>query len=85
MTKITILSAVLLTLSAGAAAADQSGPDWMSADAVIKILNNEGYSTVTELEADDGHWEADVSKDGKVYEVHIDPRTGKLTKVEPKK
>jgi hypothetical protein len=85
MTKITILSVALLTLSAGAAVADQPGPDWMSADAVTKILNNEGYSAVTELEADDGHWEADVSKDGKVYEVHIDPRTGKLTKVEPKK
>lgn len=85
MMKSSILGAALLTLSTGVAVADQPGPDWLSMDAVIKILNNEGYSVVTELEADDGHWEADASKDGKVYEIHIEPKTGKLIKVEPKK
>ena len=85
MMKSTALGAVLLALSAGVAVADQPGPDWISGEAIIKILNNEGYSVVTEPEADDGHWEADASKDGKVYEVHLDPKTGKLTKVEPKK
>ncbi|WP_458760388.1 PepSY domain-containing protein [Afipia sp. TerB] len=84
MMRSAIVGAALLALSASFAAADQPGPDWLSMDAVIKILNNEGYSVVTELEADDGHWEADASKDGKVYEIHIDPKTGKLTKVEPK-
>jgi len=85
MMKSSILGAALLALSTGVAVADQPGPDWLSMDAVIKILNNEGYSVVTELEADDGHWEADASKDGKVYEIHIEPKTGKLIKVEPKK
>lgn len=85
MMKATVLGLVLLALSAGVTFADQPGPDWISVEAVIKLLNNEGYSVVTEPEADDGHWEADVSKDGKVYEIHLDPKTGKLTKVEPKK
>lgn len=85
MMKSIIFGAALFALSAGAAVADQPGPGWLSMDAVIKILNNEGYSVVTELEADDGHWEADASKDGKVYEVHIEPKTGTLIKVEPKK
>jgi hypothetical protein len=85
MMKAAIFGTALIALSAGVAVADQPGPDWMSADAVLKILNNEGYSAVTELEADDGHWEADATKDGKVYELHIDPKTGKLTKVELKK
>jgi hypothetical protein len=85
MMKAAIFGTALIALSAGVAVADQPGPDWMSADAVLKILNNEGYSAVTELEADDGHWEADATKDGKVYELHIDPTTGKLTKVELKK
>lgn len=85
MMKSSIFGAALLALSTGVAVADQPGPDWISADAVIKILNNEGYSIVTELEADDGHWEADASKDGKVYEIHLDPKSGKLIKVELKK
>ncbi|KQW22454.1 peptidase [Afipia sp. Root123D2] len=85
MMKAAIFGTALIALSAGVAVSDQPGPDWMSADAVLKILNNEGYSAVTELEADDGHWEADATKDGKVYELHIDPKTGKLTKVELKK
>jgi hypothetical protein len=85
MMKAAIFGTALIALSAGVAVADQPGPDWMSADAVLKILNNEGYSAVTELEADDGHWEADATKDGKVYELHIDPKTGKLIKVELKK
>lgn len=83
--KSSIFGAALLALSTGVAVADQPGPNWLSMDAVIKILNNEGYSVVTELEADDGHWEADASKDGKVYEIHIEPKTGKVIKVEPKK
>jgi hypothetical protein len=85
MVRSVIIGAALVALSASVAVADQPGSDWLSADAVIKILNNEGYSIVTELEADDGYWEADASKDGKVYQIHIEPKTGKLIKVEPKK
>ena len=85
MMKAAILGTALFALSAGTAFAGQPGPDWIKADEVMKILNNEGYSAVTELEADDdGHWEADASKDGKVYEIHIDPKTGKLTEIKPK-
>lgn len=84
MMKSIVFGVALLALLAGAAVAEQPGPGWLSMDVVIKILNNEGYSVVTELEADDGHWEADASKDGKVYKIHIEPKTGKLIKVEPK-
>ena len=53
--------------------------------ALLRFSKPTMSAAVTELEADDGHWEADATKDGKVYELHIDPKTGKLTKVELKK
>jgi len=34
---------------------------------------------VTEIEADDGRWEAKGVKNGQTYEFHIDPRTGALS------
>ncbi|WP_345946453.1 PepSY domain-containing protein [Bradyrhizobium sp. 176] len=42
-------------------------------------LMQSGYSQVTKLEADDGHWEGEGIKGGKKMEFHADPRTGQIT------
>ncbi|MBN9049815.1 MAG: PepSY domain-containing protein [Rhizobiales bacterium] len=72
--------AALLMMSAGVALADQPGPDWMSVEQAKAALKQHGYTNVTTIEADDGHYEGVGVKNGQVYEFHLDPRSGKLTK-----
>ena len=39
-----------------------------------------GYTSITELEADDGRWEGEGMKNGVKMEFHVDPKTGVITK-----
>jgi hypothetical protein len=78
--------AVMAVLGLGGAALakkEQPGPDWMPADQVKQKLMDAGYSSITELEADDGHWEGEGLKNGVKMEFHVDPRTGAITKEQP--
>ncbi|OED50003.1 PepSY domain-containing protein [Leisingera sp. S232] len=62
--------ALALTLPAAAAVASSSA---ISPDAEAKIrsmLTGQGYD-VTEVEAEDGMFEAEATKDGKDYEFHL--------------
>jgi hypothetical protein len=52
-----VLGGVLSVASLNFGLADQPGPDWMPAQHVIAKALNSGYTTVTELKADDGRWE----------------------------
>ena len=67
---------------AGSASADQPGSDWMTKEQVMQKLSTAGYTNITGLEADDGHWEGKGTKNGKIMEFHVDPHTGALTKEE---
>lgn len=73
------LSASTLSL----AKADEAGPDWISAKQVIKIAKQAGYSRISELEADDGHWEGEGIKNGRKMEFHADAKTGEILSEEP--
>jgi hypothetical protein len=64
---------------------DRPGADWISAEQVKQKLTDAGYTSITELEADDGHWEGEGMKNGVKMEFHVDPRTGVLTKEKPDK
>ncbi len=67
----------------GVALADQPGADWMTKEAVKTQMQSEGYSAIV-MGADDGHWEGEAVKDGRIVEFHADAHTGKITKSEPK-
>ncbi|WP_338011776.1 PepSY domain-containing protein [Methylobacterium sp. Leaf399] len=67
---------VLAAVASGGALADQPGPDWMTADAVKRQMLSSGYSEVTKLEADDGHWDGEGIKDGRKMKFELDPKTG---------
>ena len=41
------------------AKSDKPSADWMPAEQVKQKLMDAGYSSITELEADDGHWEGE--------------------------
>jgi hypothetical protein len=78
-----IAAAGLLVGGAAGAWADQPGRDWMSKDAVKQQMERQGYSGIL-MEADDGHWEGEAIKDGRIVEFHADAHTGKITKSKPK-
>jgi hypothetical protein len=78
--RTTILAAAVLAVGAGAALADQPGADWITKEQVMQKLTAAGYTNVTGLEADDGHWEGKCVKNGKIMEFHVDPKSGALTK-----
>lgn len=83
--KTALMLAALLLASAGVAFADQAGPDWMSTEQAKAALKQHGYTNVTTIEADDGHYEGVGVKNGQVYEFHLDPHSGKLTKDQVKR
>ncbi len=72
-----------ICLVATPAYADQPGRGWISQAKLGSALAEQGYR-MTKVEADDGHWEGEMTKRGALYEFHADPRSGKLTSVKPK-
>lgn len=83
--KITVYAVCLaaLALPSLASASDRPGADWMQKPALKQQMQNEGYSAIV-VGADDGHWEGEAVKDGRIVEFHADARTGKITKSQPK-
>jgi hypothetical protein len=78
-TDIAIATVLALAASSAALARDQPGADWISKDAAIAKVKALGYDAVR-LEADDGHWEGEATKQGQFYDIHVDPHSGALTK-----
>ncbi|BCM82751.1 peptidase [Methylobacterium indicum] len=80
MTKLTIpaLAALILAGSSAGALADKVGADWMPIGQVIQKVEAAGYTQISEIEADDGHWEGEGMKDGKPMKFKADPRTGAI-------
>lgn len=81
--KIAIVAAAFTGLLAAPAFADRPGPGWVSQAALTRMVAKQGYR-ITKVEADEGHWEGEMIRAGKIYEFHADPRTGRLTKAELK-
>lgn len=77
-----LIAAAALIASTGMTLADQPGTDWITQEQVTQKLTAAGYTNITGLKADDGHWEGKGVKNGKIMEFHVDPRSGALTKEE---
>lgn len=65
--------------------ADQPGPDWMPREQIMKKLMEAGYTEISELEADDGHWEGEGVKGGRRVEFHVDANSGAILVEKPEK
>ncbi|MBB5047803.1 putative aspartyl protease [Rhodopseudomonas rhenobacensis] len=79
----TMVAGLIAAGAATAARADQPGADWMPAEQVRQKLMQAGYSQITQLKADDGHWEGEGVKNGQKMDFHADPKTGAITKEKP--
>jgi Peptidase propeptide and YPEB domain len=74
----TVAALVLaMTGSQAALAHDHPGADWISKDVAIAKVKALGYDAVR-LEADDGHWDGEATKNGQFFDIHVDPHTGAL-------
>lgn len=76
-------STIVCALVAGAslhgiALAAQPGPDWMPLDKVKEKLMSSGYTSIIKIDADDGHWDGEGIKNGKLMEFDLDPKTGEV-------
>lgn len=75
-----LVSACLAFASSAALAGDKPPTDIKPLSEIVKKLEQMGYTQISEIEFDDGQWEVDVYHDGKKRDVHVDPRTGEITK-----
>ncbi|SAL51944.1 hypothetical protein AWB71_02834 [Caballeronia peredens] len=81
--KLRAFVATVILAGASVAYADTPGSDWMPKEQAIQKLGKQGYAK-SYLKADDGHWEGEATKGGRIYELHVDPHSGEITKSEPK-
>lgn len=84
MNRFILFIASAALFSTTAAFADKAGADWMPKEKVVQKLAAHGLTGVSGMDADDGHWEGDAIRNGKIVEFHADAHTGKLINVKPK-
>ena len=77
-----VLLAAAMALPAGPAKATASVGDYVGKTPaeIAASLERQGYQ-VEEFETERGFFEVEASIDGKRYEIHVDPRTGKVAKI----
>jgi hypothetical protein len=70
--------ALILFAASGMARAEVPGADWLTPAQTKQALKSAGYSEITKLEADDGHWDGEGIKDGRRMRFDADPKTGAI-------
>lgn len=78
MLKISAIALFALGMSSPAVA-DRPGTDWIDIERVARIAKDAGYTRISKIEADDGRWEVEASKDGQRFEFNVDPRSGAIS------
>jgi len=74
-----VLYAMVALLIAAPVLANDHKARGPAADEVRGILNAAGYTTVRDLELDDGLWEGEVQHDdGRWYDIHVVPDSGEI-------
>lgn len=89
MRKLLTLAVFGLTLAAGYSLASNPGmgstaprDQWLPLGKIQRTLRSDGYE-VREIEVDDGYYEVKaIDPDGQRVEIHVDPVSGKILKVE---
>lgn len=81
--KSLVVMMALVGPSFAAFADDKPGADWIRKEELVKKMQSQGYSSIV-AEADDGHWEGEAVKDGKIVKFHADAHTGKVIRAYPK-
>ncbi|GJD93898.1 hypothetical protein OCOJLMKI_1096 [Methylobacterium iners] len=88
MTKIAAMTLALALMAgpighipvAAAAGQGESKPaaDWLPVDQIRKGLMSAGYTEITKMEVDDGHWDGEGVKNGRRMKFEVDPKSGAI-------
>ena len=81
--RIMTAAAVALALPVGLALAGAAPGDYAGKTEaeITASLQQQGYE-VRKIETEDGYLEAYARKDGKRFEIYVDPTSGKVAKIE---
>ncbi|WP_375409658.1 PepSY domain-containing protein [uncultured Methylobacterium sp.] len=72
------LALTMQLVALGAVLADQPSADWMPAEKVKQKMMSSGYTSITKLVADDGHWDGEGVKNGQKMKFEVDPKSGDI-------
>ncbi|MCT7941557.1 PepSY domain-containing protein [Shewanella holmiensis] len=73
-----ILSVGLLTLSGNAFAGEKPPVNAIALSEIVKIIEDQGYTPITEISIDNGVWEAEVYKGVEKRELKVSPIDGNI-------
>lgn len=77
--KAVSITTVALLASATSVIADERPPvDAMDLSQVVKAIEEQGYSPITEISIDNGIWEVEAFKDGLERDLMVNPRNGDI-------
>ncbi len=76
-----LAATLLLPLHFASAAAEKGAYAGKTEEEITMSLRKQGYE-VRKIEVEDGYLEAYALMDGERYEIYVDPKTGKVVKIE---
>ncbi|MEO9102133.1 MAG: PepSY domain-containing protein [Burkholderiaceae bacterium] len=79
-TSLAVVASTALVFTCSAALADKPPTDIKKLSEIVIMLEKAGFDPISEIDFDDGHWEVDAYRNGEKREVHVDPKTGEITK-----
>lgn len=56
-------------------------PGAMALSAIVTKLEQQGYVPVVDVSLDNGRWEVEAYKEGKKWELEVDPNSGEIIEV----
>jgi hypothetical protein len=65
-------------LSSSLAAAEHLPADARPLSEIVAALERQGYGPIIEVEFDDGRWEIEAYRQGRKFELKVDPHSGSV-------
>ncbi|WP_078084089.1 PepSY domain-containing protein [Microbulbifer mangrovi] len=84
--KNSLLAVTLGSIAAVAATQASEGdemppPGAMALSAIVTKLEQQGYVPVVDVSLDNGRWEVEAYKEGKKWDLEVDPNSGEILEV----
>lgn len=75
---VTLSSIAAMTATQASAKDEMPPPGAMALSTLITKLEQQGYTPVVDVSLDRGHWEVEAYKEGKKFDLEVDPNSGEI-------
>ncbi|WP_226704142.1 PepSY domain-containing protein [Microbulbifer elongatus] len=76
------LGGIAAVAATQASTADEKPPPGaMALSAIVTKLEQQGYTPVVEVSLDNGRWEVEAYKEGKKWDLEVDPNSGEILEI----